>query len=77
LKGTKGVAAHLINESRGRKGQIWQAESYDRIIRDHSDFLEKLNYMWNNPIKEGLAKDPHDYPGWFFDDKYFDFIVDP
>lgn len=65
LKGTKGKSARLINLHRGTTGSIWQAESYDRIIRDENELLEKLNYMLENPLKRGLTKDPWNYPGWY------------
>lgn len=64
LKGTKGKSARLINLHRGTMGTVWQAESYDRIVRDESELLEKLNYMFENPLKRGLTEDPWNYPGW-------------
>ncbi len=56
-----------------RKGKVWQNESYDRVIRDEDEFLEKLNYIANNPIKENLARQYKDYKwlyikGWITDD---------
>ncbi len=36
---------------------IWQARSYDHIIRDQKDYEEHVNYIYYNPIrwyKEGL-----------------------
>ncbi|MGB5137669.1 MAG: hypothetical protein WBP29_03965, partial [Candidatus Zixiibacteriota bacterium] len=40
-------------------------ESYDRIIRDENELLEKINYMFENPLKRGVAEDPWNYPGWY------------
>jgi hypothetical protein len=54
-----------------QKGPLWQDESYDRIIRDENDFHEKLQYMFNNPIKAGLTEDTENYHGWFFNEKLF------
>ncbi len=34
-----------------RVGAIWQAEYFDRIIRDDTEFFEKARYIMNNPIK--------------------------
>ncbi len=65
LKGIKGVSARLINQNRGTSGQLWQEESFDRIIRDSMELDEKLNYIINNPVKAGLAADGWEYP-WFF-----------
>jgi len=32
-KAIKSASAHLINRRLGRKGQIWQEESFDRVLR--------------------------------------------
>ena len=50
----------LINDS-----TVWQDESFDRIVRDQEEFVEKLCYMYHNPVKKGLAQDPASYPGWY------------
>ncbi|MFQ5778909.1 MAG: transposase, partial [Terriglobia bacterium] len=65
MKGIKGVTARELNRRRGRKGSIWQDESFDRIVRDEAELLEKLNYMFLNPVKAGLTNDPRNYPGWY------------
>lgn len=57
----KSFTAHEINKVLNRKGKVWQDENYDRVIRDNEDFLEKLEYIANNPIKMNLAKDYEDY----------------
>ncbi|MGH7214234.1 MAG: thiamine phosphate synthase [Tepidisphaeraceae bacterium] len=61
LKGTKGVSARLVNGQRHVRGQLWQDESFDRIMRDHAEYEEKLLYIINNPAKRGLVNDPWDY----------------
>ena len=67
MKGIKGVSARKINQLRQQKGSIWQAESYDRIIRDNDELIEKLQYMLNNPIKKGITRNPWTYSGWYLD----------
>jgi putative transposase len=62
LQGMKGFSAWEINKSRGTKGALWQEESYDRIVRDHNEYLEKWQYLRNNPVKAGLCHSPEDYP---------------
>ena len=47
-------------------GSIWQKESFDRIIRNQKELLEKVNYMLNNPVKKGLTVDSWEYHGWYF-----------
>ena len=56
----------------GRKyNQIWQHESYDRIIRDEKEFIEKINYVINNPVKKRICDNPENYKWLYFNlDKY-------
>ena len=65
MKGIKGVTARKLNEKRGTRGHVWQDEYYDRIIRDNDEFVEKLQYMFHNPLKYELAEDPLKYDGWY------------
>ncbi|MBZ0203591.1 MAG: hypothetical protein K8I03_11305 [Ignavibacteria bacterium] len=50
---------------------MWQDESFDRIIRDDKELNEKLNYMFNNPVKAGITENPWDYVGWYFNEDMF------
>ena len=59
LHSLKSFTAHQINKLRGTKGHIWQKASYDRIMRDEAEVLEKLQYMLNNPQERW--PDCHDY----------------
>ncbi len=71
MKGIKGVSAHKINVKNGGTGSIWQDESYDRIIRNEKELIEKIHYMYDNPKKEGLTEETYDYSGWYFNEEYF------
>ena len=62
----KRFSVYQISKRRGANGSIWQDERYDRIVRDEAEFLEKWNYIRNNPVKGGLATKPEDYP-WFYE----------
>jgi putative transposase len=62
----KRFSVYQINKRRGANGCIWQDERYDRIVRDEAEFLEKWNYIRNNPVKGGLATRPEDYP-WLYE----------
>jgi REP element-mobilizing transposase RayT len=70
LKGIKGVSARLLNQHRNANGQVWQEESWDRILRDVDEFDEKLQYMYDNPVKAGLAADTEAYDGWYFNPNF-------
>jgi REP element-mobilizing transposase RayT len=57
----KGVSSHSVNKLLGRKGSLWEAESFDRIPRSDADFEYRMLYIVQNPIAAGLAKGPDDY----------------
>lgn len=66
MKGIKGVIARRLNSHRGRKGSVWQDESFDRIVRDEAELQEKLHYMFLNAVRMGLTEKPWQYEGWYF-----------
>ena len=65
MKQIKGASARNINLSRGSTGALWFEESFDRIVRDQNELDEKLNYMYENPLKAGIVEDPEEYWGWW------------
>ena len=60
MKGVKGVSARNINQLLGRKGSLWQDESFDRIMRAR-EFEFKRNYIIANPIDARLCERPEEY----------------
>lgn len=66
IKSVKSYSSRHINQRRGRSGSVWQPERFDRMVRDDAEFLEKWQYIRNNPIKDGLAECPEDYP-WLYE----------
>src|ERR1700759_864739 len=61
LQEIKSVSAHRINKYLGRKGSLWQQESFDRAMREVENTLGKLEYVLGNPVRAGLVNDPFDY----------------
>ena len=51
LHSWKSFSANRLQREYGRKGNIWQDEYFDRIIRDEEELLEKAQYILNNPRK--------------------------
>ncbi len=51
----KSYTAHEINKLREKTGGVWLREYYDRVIRSERDYIEKVNYISNNPIKAGFV----------------------
>lgn len=66
MKGTKGVTARLLNVARNATGQVWQDESWDRIMRDQDELDENLGYMLANPVRKGLVTDGWAWDGWYY-----------
>jgi len=55
LQSSKGFVARKVNSHLKRKGQLWEEESYDRIIRDEEHLLRVIQYIGRNPEKAGLS----------------------
>lgn len=61
MKSIKGYSARLINAYIQNRGSIWQEGFYDYILDTQDKLLTKLEYIQNNPVKEGLAREPELY----------------
>jgi REP-associated tyrosine transposase len=45
----------------GRKGRLWQEESFDRARREVENVRGKIEYILANPVCAGLVSSPFDY----------------
>jgi hypothetical protein len=54
LHSWKSFTAKECNRFLGRSGEFWQRESFDRIVRDTTDFERRVRYTLDNPIVAGL-----------------------
>lgn len=61
MKSIKGASAHKVNGLLRRKGQLWQTEFFDHVIRKDDNLQEKINYIRLNPVRRGLVERPEDY----------------
>ena len=66
IHSVKSYSAHQINRFRRRRGPVWEQERYDRVMRDEPEFLEKWQYIRNNPLKQGLVSAAEDYT-WLYE----------
>ncbi len=53
LQQWKGVSAHRINQAEGRRGTLWQKESWDRIVRSPAHLIRVRRYVLGNPGAAG------------------------
>jgi len=54
LHSWKSFTSHAVNKALGRTGELWQAESYDHLVRDEGELVHAIEYAWNNPDAAGL-----------------------
>ena len=60
LQGIKGESALRCNRVLGRRGQFWQHESYDRVVRG-DELARVARYILTNPVRAGLAGTPGEF----------------
>ena len=61
MQAIKSTSAHRINKYSGRKGGVWQAESFDRAMREVEDTRGRIEYIFGNPVRAGLVSNPNEY----------------
>jgi REP element-mobilizing transposase RayT len=45
----------------GRKGRVWQEESFDWAMREVENTRGRIEYIQGNPVRAGLVRAPHVY----------------
>ena len=55
MQSLKGYTARRANALLGRRGQFWQHESYDHVVRNPDEWRRIVRYVLNNPVKAGLV----------------------
>jgi putative transposase len=58
----KGATAMKLNRLLGQSGRLWQADYFDRYVRDMDHFYNCRSYIRNNPVKAKLCEKPEDWP---------------
>lgn len=54
----KGFTSREIHKKFGTSGELWQADYFDRFMRDEQHFLRTARYIELNPVKAKLVVDP-------------------
>ena len=63
MQSLKRFTAREANRMLGLTGQtFWQDESYDRLVRNGTEFERIVHYIEWNPVTAGLAATPEDFP---------------
>ncbi|HEY6528491.1 MAG TPA: transposase [Cellvibrionaceae bacterium] len=57
-------AAETISQSRQRKHErgLWQRRFWEHTLRDERDYLNRIQYIHNNPVKHGYVTNPYLWP---------------
>jgi hypothetical protein len=51
-----------VNKMLGRRGRLWQAESFDHVLRSSESLDAKMAYLLDNPVRLGLVREWAEYP---------------
>jgi putative transposase len=58
----KGNFSFRAKKELGLSGEIWQWGFSDVRITDEESFTRHQQYIYDNPVKAGLARSPEEYP---------------
>ena len=62
MQSLKRFTAREGNRILGLTGRpFWQDESYDRLVRNQTEFQRIAHYIEMNPVKAGLAATPEEF----------------
>ena len=76
MESIKKYSARECNKKLGRKGQFWQHESYDRLIRDREEFYKTIIYVLDNRVKAGYCKSRSQYTWSYIKPEYQHILYD-
>src|SRR5215204_4467691 len=69
MKKFKSFTSHEANRLLQKSGKFWQADYFDRYIRNHEHFEKTIAYIENNPVKAKLCKQADE---WKFGSAYYE-----
>ncbi len=61
LGSIKKYSAREANKYLAKEGKFWQAESFDRLVRDEKELYNIIKYILLNPVNAGLVEDYKDW----------------
>jgi REP element-mobilizing transposase RayT len=74
LESIKKFSARECNLAIGRTGQLWQKESFDRLVRDRKELYRIICYILDNPTKAGLCENRADWKWNYVKEEYNEFM---
>jgi hypothetical protein len=61
MQGIQSTSAHKVNRLLNRSGQVWQRESFERVLPREESIRAKVEYMIQNPVRSGLVQNAVEY----------------
>ena len=61
VKALRGSLSKRIRETTG-EGAHWEKDFFDHVLRSQESYLEKMEYVRQNPVRAGLVKHAEDWP---------------
>ena len=71
MKIIKGYSAREANKILNRKGNFWQSESYDHIVRDEDELNRIVKYVIMNPVIAKLVDKWQDWEHTYLADEWW------
>lgn len=62
MRHIKGSFARAYNNLIRKNGIIWQRRFFDTILQTEEEFLTRLNYILQNPVRAGIMNEAKEYP---------------
>jgi len=62
VKSWKSFTSRRANARLGRTGAFWDADYFDRYMRNEDHLMRTIEYVENNPVKAGLVDKTADWP---------------
>jgi REP element-mobilizing transposase RayT len=62
VKSWKSFTSRQVNAHLGRTGTFWEADYFDRYMRNEEHLMRTIEYVENNPVKAGLVREAADWP---------------
>jgi len=58
----RGGFSFRVKHEMGLALEVWQPGPTNHRIRDADDYARHVEYIWQNPVKRRLVKNPQEYP---------------
>jgi len=62
MRAWKSWSAKSVLRALGRPAPLWQPEFFDHVLRSEPSYLEKWEYVRQNPVRAGLTREVGEWP---------------